>query len=159
MADTASKPSPKENTKTLEKDLSDTPWLDPKAKPYIQIKDLTKRFEDFNAVDAVNLDIYQGELFTILGSSGCGKSTLLRMLAGLETPTSGQIIIDGSAIDAGELALGKNVLVAYMPWHGYNFEDAILINERLVYSDLFTSIHIEKYEETQTVVVSISFVF
>ena len=95
MADTASKPSPKENTKTLEKDLSDTPWLDPKAKPYIQIKDLTKQFEDFNAVDAVNLDIYQGELFTILGSSGCGKSTLLRMLAGLETPTSGQIIIDG----------------------------------------------------------------
>ena len=58
----------------------------------------------------------------------------------------GQIIIDGSAIDNGELALGKNVLVAYMPWHGYNFEDAILINERLVYSDLFTSIHIEKYQ-------------
>ena len=95
MADTASKPSLKENSKTLEKDFSDTPWLDPKAKPYIQIKDLTKQFEDFNAVDAVNLDIYQGELFTILGSSGCGKSTLLRMLAGLETPTSGQIIIDG----------------------------------------------------------------
>ena len=95
MADTASKPSPKENTRTLEKDFSDTPWLDPKAKPYIQIKDLTKQFEDFNAVDDVNLDIYQGELFTILGSSGCGKSTLLRMLAGLETPTSGQIIIDG----------------------------------------------------------------
>ena len=58
---------------------------------------------------------------------------------------SGQVIIDGSAIDDGELALGQNVLVAYMPWHGYNFEDAILINERLVYSDLFTSIHIEKY--------------
>ena len=63
-----------------------------------------------------------------------------------EKVKSGQIIIDGSAIDTGELALGKNVLVAYMPWHGYNFEDAILINERLVYSDLFTSIHIEKYE-------------
>ena len=59
---------------------------------------------------------------------------------------SGQIIIDGSGIESGELALGQNVLVAYMPWHGYNFEDAILISERLVYSDLFTSIHIEKYQ-------------
>ena len=59
---------------------------------------------------------------------------------------AGQIIIDGSGIDSGELALGQNVLVTYMPWHGYNFEDAILISERLVYSDLFTSIHIERYQ-------------
>lgn len=59
---------------------------------------------------------------------------------------SGQIISDGPGIEGGELALGQNVLVAYMPWHGYNFEDAILINERLVYEDIFTSIHIEKYE-------------
>jgi len=65
---------------------------------------------------------------------------------GGERVKSGQIISDGPAVDCGELALGQNVLVAYMPWHGYNFEDAILINERLVYSDLFTSIHIEKYE-------------
>ena len=95
MADTSSTQSNKENPKALEKDFADTPWLDPKAKPYIQIKGLSKQFDTFNAVDAVNLDIYQGELFTILGSSGCGKSTLLRMLAGLETPSSGQIIIDG----------------------------------------------------------------
>ena len=46
----------------------------------------------------------------------------------------------------GELSLGKNVLVAYMPWEGYNYEDAILINERLVYDDVFTSVHIEKLE-------------
>ena len=44
------------------------------------------------------------------------------------------------------LSLGQNVLVGYMPWQGYNFEDAILINERLVYDDIFTSIHIERYE-------------
>jgi len=59
---------------------------------------------------------------------------------------SGQVLADGPGIDGGELALGQNVLIAYMPWHGYNFEDAILINERLVYEDIFTSIHIEKYE-------------
>ena len=49
-------------------------------------------------------------------------------------------------MNGGELALGQNILVAYMPWHGYNFEDAILINERLVYDDVFTSIHIERYQ-------------
>ena len=59
---------------------------------------------------------------------------------------SGQMLTDGSGINEGELALGQNVLIAYMPWQGYNFEDAILINERLVYEDIFTSIHIERYE-------------
>jgi len=59
---------------------------------------------------------------------------------------SGQIIADGPGINSGELSLGQNVLIAYMPWQGYNFEDAILINERLVYDDVFTSIHIERYE-------------
>jgi DNA-directed RNA polymerase subunit beta len=63
-----------------------------------------------------------------------------------EEVESGQIIADGPGIDSGELALGQNILVAYMPWQGYNFEDAILINERLIYDDVFTSIHIEKYE-------------
>jgi DNA-directed RNA polymerase subunit beta len=59
---------------------------------------------------------------------------------------SGQILADGSATENGELALGQNILVAYMPWEGYNYEDAILISERLVYDDVYTSIHIEKYE-------------
>jgi DNA-directed RNA polymerase subunit beta len=59
---------------------------------------------------------------------------------------SGQMLTDGPSICAGELALGQNVLVSYMPWQGYNFEDAILINERLVYDDIFTSIHIERYK-------------
>ncbi|KAH7285328.1 hypothetical protein KP509_33G023100 [Ceratopteris richardii] len=59
---------------------------------------------------------------------------------------SGQIIADGSATVRGELSLGKNILVSYMPWEGYNFEDAVLISERLIYEDIFTSFHIEKHE-------------
>ena len=58
----------------------------------------------------------------------------------------GEIIADGPCTDLGELALGKNVLVAFMPWGGYNFEDAILISERLVKEDVYTSIHIEEFE-------------
>ncbi|MGI6405953.1 MAG: DNA-directed RNA polymerase subunit beta [Syntrophaceticus sp.] len=57
-----------------------------------------------------------------------------------------QVIADGASTDGGELALGRNVLVAYMPWEGYNYEDAILISEKLVRDDYFTSIHIEEYE-------------
>jgi DNA-directed RNA polymerase subunit beta len=59
---------------------------------------------------------------------------------------AGDIIGDGPSIDNGELALGRNVLVAFMPWGGYNFEDSILISERMVENDVFTSIHIEEFE-------------
>ena len=59
---------------------------------------------------------------------------------------AGEIIADGPSIDTGELALGRNVLVAFMPWAGYNFEDSILISERIVKDDVFTSIHIEEFE-------------
>jgi len=58
----------------------------------------------------------------------------------------GQIMADGPCTDMGELALGRNVLVAFMPWRGYNFEDAILVSERLVKDDMYTSIHIEEFE-------------
>ncbi len=58
----------------------------------------------------------------------------------------GQVIADGSAAEGGEIALGQNVLITYMPWEGYNYEDAILISERLVIEDVYTSIHIEKFE-------------
>ena len=58
----------------------------------------------------------------------------------------GQVITDGFATEKGELALGKNVLCAFMPWHGYNFEDAIVISERLVSDDVYTSVHIEEFE-------------
>ena len=59
---------------------------------------------------------------------------------------AGEVIADGQSTDHGELALGQNVLVAFMPWQGYNFEDSILINENLVRDDTFTSIHIEEFE-------------
>lgn len=63
-----------------------------------------------------------------------------------EDVVPGQVLADGSATEGGEIALGQNVLVAYMPWEGYNYEDAILVSERLVYDDVYTSIHVEKYE-------------
>ena len=71
------------------------PWTDPSATPFVRIKNVTKKFGAFVAVDNVSLDIYRGELFCLLGGSGCGKSTLLRMLAGFVTPTSGTMEIDG----------------------------------------------------------------
>ncbi len=59
---------------------------------------------------------------------------------------AGDIMADGPATDQGKMALGKNILVAFMPWMGYNFEDAILLSERLVYDDVYTSLHIEQFE-------------
>ncbi|MDW8247231.1 MAG: DNA-directed RNA polymerase subunit beta [Sandaracinaceae bacterium] len=63
-----------------------------------------------------------------------------------ERVRAGEVIADGPSCDTGELALGKNVIVAFMPWGGYNFEDSILISERVVKEDIFTSIHIEEFE-------------
>jgi len=63
-----------------------------------------------------------------------------------DTVEKGDIIADGPSTDLGELALGRNVLVAFMPWNGYNFEDSILLSERIVKDDVFTSIHIEEFE-------------
>ena len=63
-----------------------------------------------------------------------------------EKVVKNQVIADGPATDLGELALGRNVLVAFMPWNGYNFEDSILISERIVHEDVFTSIHVEEFE-------------
>ncbi len=67
-------------------------------KPILEIQSLTKQFGNFNAVNDVDLTLYEGEIFALLGSSGCGKSTLLRMVAGFETPTSGSIMLDGEDI-------------------------------------------------------------
>ena len=55
----------------------------------------------------------------------------------------GQILADGASTEGGELAVGQNILIAYMPWEGYNYEDAFIINERLIYDDLYTSLHVE----------------
>ena len=73
----------------------DRPWLDPGATPQIVIKDVSKTYGGFSAVDNVSLAIYKGEMFALVGASGCGKTTLLRMLAGFANQTTGQITIDG----------------------------------------------------------------
>lgn len=63
---------------------------------------------------------------------------------------TGDLLADSASSVGGELAIGHNIIVAYMPWEGYNYEDAILINERLVYEDIYTSVHIERYEALTT---------
>jgi DNA-directed RNA polymerase subunit beta len=93
----------------------------------------------------------QGEIHTYrlrkFGRSNAGTCINQRPLVRRgDRVSAGQVIADGSSTENGELALGQNILVAYMSWEGGNFEDAILISERLARDDLFTSIHIEKYE-------------
>jgi len=76
------------------KSIADRPWLDPDAKPQIVIESINKTFGAFTAVDSVNLRIYKGEMFALVGASGCGKTTLLRMLAGFASPSTGRILIE-----------------------------------------------------------------
>ena len=77
-----------------QKSIADRPWLNPEAKPQILIEGVSKTFGAFTAVDSVNLRIYKGEMFALVGASGCGKTTLLRMLAGFASPSGGRILID-----------------------------------------------------------------
>ena len=79
---------------------ADKPWLDPGATAQIVIESINKSFGAFTAVDGVNLKIYKGEMFALVGASGCGKTTLLRMLAGFATPTGGRILIEGADMTA-----------------------------------------------------------
>jgi DNA-directed RNA polymerase subunit beta len=67
---------------------------------------------------------------------------------------SGQIIADGPSTNDGELSLGRNLTIAYMPWEGYNYEDAIVINERIILEDCLTSVHIEEHETNLTYCVT-----
>ena len=99
--------------------------------------------EDGNA-ESAGVDIYNLLKFQRSNQSTCiTQRPLVRMG---ERVVAGDVIADGPSTDYGELALGRNVLVAFMPWNGYNFEDSILISERLVKDDVFTSIHIEEFE-------------
>ncbi|WP_312205347.1 DNA-directed RNA polymerase subunit beta, partial [Brevundimonas sp.] len=90
------------------------------------------------------VDIYRLSKFQRSNQSTCiNQRPIVRV--GDEVK-AGDVIADGPSTDLGELALGRNVLVAYMPWNGYNFEDSILISERIVRDDIFTSIHLEEFE-------------
>jgi DNA-directed RNA polymerase subunit beta len=90
------------------------------------------------------LDVYEMIKFQRSNQNTCITQTPVVRIG--EPVNKSQVLADGPAIDHGELALGKNVLVAFMPWGGYNFEDAILLSEKLVREDAFTSIHIEEFE-------------
>ena len=90
------------------------------------------------------VDIYRLQKFQRSNQNTCiTQKPLVRVGDGV---AKGDIIADGPSTDLGELALGRNVLVAFMPWNGYNFEDSILLSERIVKDDVFTSIHIEEFE-------------
>ena len=97
-------------------------------------------------VDAGNpgVDIYSLQKFQRSNQNTCINQRPLVKVGEMVEP--GQIIADGPSTDLGELALGKNSLVAFMPWNGYNYEDSILISERIVKDDVFTSIHIDEFE-------------
>jgi len=92
----------------------------------------------------VGADIYQLIKFKRSNQNTCiSQKPLVRVG---DRVKKGQVLADGPCTDRGELALGRNVLVAFLPWRGYNFEDAILVSEKLVKDDYYTSIHIEEYE-------------
>ncbi len=90
--------------------------------------------------------IYRLKKFIRSNSGTCINQRPLRVIG--ETVFSGDVLADGPATDRGELSLGKNILVAFMPWYGYNFEDAIIISEKLIREDAYTSIYIEEFELT-----------
>ena len=90
------------------------------------------------------VDIYRLQKFQRSNTSTCINQRPLVQVG--DRINSGDVIADGPSTDLGELALGRNTLVAFMPWNGYNFEDSILISERIVRDDIFTSIHLEEFE-------------
>jgi DNA-directed RNA polymerase subunit beta len=92
----------------------------------------------------VGSDIYQLTKFKRSNQNTCINQKPIVQKG--DRVTKGQVIADGPCTDKGELALGRNVLVAFMPWRGYNFEDAILVSEKLVKEDYYTSVHIEEFE-------------
>ena len=100
-------------------------------------------------VDAMRILIDNADEYVLRKFHGLNERTCLNqkpIIKKGQRVKKGQIIADGPAVDQGELALGRNVLVAFMTFDGYNFEDAIVINQRLVKEDIFTSIHIEEYD-------------
>jgi len=99
--------------------------------------------EDLDLGDA-GVDIYRMRKFQRSNQNTCINQRPLIKVG--QAVSKGEVIADGPSTDLGELALGKNVVVAFMPWNGYNYEDSILISERVARDDVFTSVHIEEFE-------------
>ncbi len=99
--------------------------------------------KDLDLGDA-GVDIYRMRKFQRSNQNTCINQRPLIKVG--QAVSKGQVIADGPSTDLGELALGKNVVVAFMPWNGYNYEDSILISERVARDDVFTSVHIEEFE-------------
>ncbi|MGB3556059.1 MAG: DNA-directed RNA polymerase subunit beta, partial [Jannaschia sp.] len=99
--------------------------------------------EDLTLGDA-GVDIYRLRKFQRSNQNTCINQRPLVKVG--DSVSKGEVLADGPSTDMGELALGKNVIVAFMPWNGYNYEDSILISERIARDDVFTSIHIEEFE-------------
>jgi DNA-directed RNA polymerase subunit beta len=103
-----------------------------------------------NSIEALtNFDDERRVEYKLIKFSGTNQETSINqkpIVKEKQKVKKGEPIADGPAVDKGELALGRNILVAFMPWRGYNFEDAIVISERVVKEDVFTSIHIEEFE-------------
>ncbi len=102
------------------------------------------RVTDEMEIGDPGVDIYRLRKFQRSNQNTCINQRPLVKVG--DVVKAGDVIADGPSTDLGELALGKNVLVAFMPWNGYNYEDSILISERVARDDVFTSIHIEEYE-------------
>jgi DNA-directed RNA polymerase subunit beta len=97
-----------------------------------------------NATADIGVDIYNLSKFQRSNHNTCINQKPLVSVG--DFVKKGEVISDGPSTDRGEIALGKNVLIAFVPWNGYNFEDAILISERVVREDVYTSVHIEEFE-------------
>jgi DNA-directed RNA polymerase subunit beta len=106
-------------------------------------KIVVRRTDDLSE-DESGVDIYNLTKYMRSNQNTCVNQRAVVRVG--EKVSVGDVLADGPSTDAGELALGQNMLVAFMPWGGYNFEDSILISERVIKDDVFTSVHIEEYE-------------
>ncbi len=118
---------------------------------YVDATKIIVKYEvDENSFEALtNFDDEKRVTYNLVKFAGTNQETCFNQKPIVKTGQKvkkGTVIADGPAIDQGELALGKNISVAFMPWRGYNFEDAIVISEKLVAEDVYTSIHIEEFE-------------
>jgi DNA-directed RNA polymerase subunit beta len=138
-----------EDSKTIEVALAKGVVAIVNAHQIVTSKDgtLPPRFEN-NPKNDPNAGIYVYDLRKFMRSNAGSCFNQKPIVEKGQKVDVGDVLADGACTDQGELALGRNVLVAFMPWNGYNFEDAILISDKMIKDDVFTSIHIEEFEVT-----------